>query len=171
MKKFIIAFLFAALTAGYAFPRQRAAAPNLNIRKMVMEDSVINFYVTRFQKQAEVSDETFGKIIPFLRQFVTDRFAITNRRQRALNQLRQMVQGGAASEDELKRAVHDFDAADAEFQANQEKFLANVDPLLNPRQQARLRLFQVQADNQMRTMLDNVQQANRQNAQRANQPN
>jgi len=178
MRKFIIAFLFAALPANSALARPRQNQPyragkqaaNVPTRRLIMEDSVIAFYVNQFQKQTGVTDETFVKIIPFVRQFVQDRLDITNRKQRALNQLRLTVQNANASDDDLRRAVHDYDAADHDFQANQEKFLANVDPLLNPRQQARLRLIQVQADNQMRKMLDNLQQTNRPNPAPANPP-
>ena len=107
-----------------------------------------------------MSSEVFGKILPFLQQFVQDRFQISQRRTRALNQLRQAIQRGD-SEDDLKRLVHDFDSADSDFQSNQEKFLSNVDPLLDAKQQAKLRIFQVMADNRMRQILTNVQNANR----------
>ena len=130
------------------------------IPRRVLQDAVLGFYVGQFQKQAEVSSEVFAKILPFLQQFVQDRFEISQRRTRALNQLRQAVQRGSSDED-LKRAVHDFDAADADFQSNQEKFLSNVDPLLDAKQQAKLRIFQVMADNRMRQMLTSVQNANR----------
>jgi hypothetical protein len=81
---------------------------------------------------------------------------ISQRRTRALNQLREAIQRGG-SEDDLKRLIRDFDAADADYQSNQEKFLANVDPLLDTRQQAKLRIFQVTADNRMRQILTRVQ--------------
>ena len=172
MRKFIIAFLLAALPAASALarpqqnqPNPAAKAPAVPTRRLIMQDAVITFYVNQFQKQTGVTNETFGTIIGFVRQFVQDRLDITNRKQRALNQLRQTVQNPNASEEELRRVVHDYDAADHDFQANQEKFLANVDPLLTPRQQARFRQIQIQADNQMKRMLDNLQQVNQ-----ANQP-
>ena len=180
MRKLFLVFLLASLPAAYALPRpqqnqQNQAAkrgPGLNQRRMVMVDSVISFYVTRFPKQVDVSDETFVKILPFLRQFVQDRFDITMRRDRALSQLRQTLQRSNATEDELKRVAHDFDAAEKDIQANQEKFLANVDSLLTPKQQAGLRVFQVQIDNQMRQMLNVIQMGNRPaiSTQRANPP-
>jgi hypothetical protein len=142
-----------------AFSQQKPA-PQRGIPQRVLQDAVLGFYVTEFQKQAEVSSEVFGKILPFLQQFVQDRFQISQRRTRALNQLRQAIQRGDSEED-LKRLVHDFDSADADFQSNQEKFLSNVDPLLDARQQAKLRIFQVMADNRMRQILTNVQNANR----------
>jgi hypothetical protein len=141
-------------------PQQPKQQPRTVIPRRVLQDAVLGFYVGQFHKQAEVSPEVFAKILPFLQQFVEDRFEISQRRTRALNQLRQAVQRGS-SEDDLKRAIHDFDSADADFQSNQERFLSNVDPLLDAKQQAKLRIFQVMADNRMRQILTSVQNANR----------
>jgi len=164
MRRLLSGLLLLGLAATLAFPQQKALPDGSKkgnaIPRRVLQDAVIGFYVTEFQKQAEVSPEVFAKILPFLQQFVTDRFQISQRRTRALNQLRQAVQRGA-SEDDLKRAIHDFDSADADFQSNQEKFLGNVDPLLDTRQQAKLRIFQVMADNRMRQILTSVQNPNR----------
>ena len=166
MKRIFAMLLLVVLTGSPAFPRpreQRADAPKRAtnpIPRRVLQDAVLGFYVSQFQQQAEVSSEVLAKILPFLQQFVQDRFDISQRRTRALNQLRQAVQRGAPDED-LKRAVRDFDAADADFQSSQEKFLGNVDPLLDARQQAKLRIFQVMADNRMRQLLTNVQNQNR----------
>ena len=155
------------LAGTLAFSQQKNLQPNNAVRpqrnaipRRVLQDAVLGFYVSQFQQQAEVSPEVFGKILPFLQQFIQDRFEISQRRTRALNQLRQAIQRGG-SEEELKHLIHDFDAADADVQANQEKFLSNVDPLLNARQQAKLRLFQVLADNRMRQMVTSVQNPNR----------
>jgi hypothetical protein len=160
MIKRLIALVLAILAGTLAFSQQKAPTQRAAIPRRVLQDAVLGFYISEFQKQAELSPEVFGKILPFLQQFVQDRFEISQRRTRALNQLRQAVQRGAPDED-LKRLVHDFDSADADFQANQEKFLSNVDPLLEPKQQAKLRIFQVMADNRMRQMLTSVQNANR----------
>jgi len=156
MKKLVAAFVALEIATAIAFPQQKGQQRPAR----VLQDAVLGFYISQFQQQTEVSTETFAKILPFLQQFVQDRFEISQRRTRALNQLRRAVQDGA-SEDELKRAIRDFDAADSDFQSNQEKFLGNVDPLLDARQQAKLRIFQVIADNRMRQLLTNVRNPNR----------
>ena len=156
MKTLVAAFVALELAAALAFPQQKGQPRPAR----VLQDAVLGFYISQFQQQTEVSTETFAMILPFLQQFVQDRFEISQRRTRALNQLRRAVQGGG-SEDELKRAIRDFDAADADFQSNQEKFLSNVDPLLDARQQAKLRIFQVIADNRMRQLLTNLRNPNR----------
>jgi hypothetical protein len=163
MKRLVIILMLASLPSAYAFPRQQnrqqkaqpnnrpAAAP-----RRLMPDLVLAFYINRFQQQVEVSDEVFGRIVPLIRQFVQERFEISQRRTRALNQLRQANARGASDED-IKRAIREFDGADADFQVNQEKFLGNVDPLLTAPQQARLRLFQILADTRMRQLVDEIQ--------------
>ncbi len=163
MKRIILGLLFVTLSSSMVFPLPRQQKQNLrkNVlpRRTIAEGAVLAYYVKEFQPQAEVSPEVFAKVQPFLEQFIQDRFESSQRRTRALNQLRQGIQRGAP-EDELKKLVRDFDSADAEFQANQEKFLNNVDPLLNTRQQAKLRIFQVLADTYMRQVVNSLQNAN-----------
>jgi hypothetical protein len=138
--------------------RQRANAP--------LQDVVLGFYISQFQQVAEVSDEVFAKILPFLREFVQDRFQISARRTRSLNQIRQSMNRGGSDED-LKQLIRELDSADADGQANQEKFLARVDPLLNTRQQAKVRIFQAMSDQRIRQMLDRIQNGGQgQNPQR-----
>jgi hypothetical protein len=131
------------------------------VRRSVAEDAVYAFYARQFQQAVEVRGEVLSKVLSFVDGFVHDRFELTQRRTRALNQLRQAVRGGATDE-EYSRRVQEFDSADAEFQANQERFLKNVDPLLTPRQQAVVRMVQIMADNRIREALETVQNPNQQ---------
>lgn len=148
---------------------QPAVRPNAvvrpAVRRSLVEDAVFRFYIKQFQDDADVTPEVLGKIVPFLDQFLHDRFDISQRHNRALNQLRQAIRSNG-SDEEFKRLVREIDAADAEFQANHEKFLNNVDPLLNALQQAKVRVLQNVADNRIRQMLDEVQNppAQRQNS-------
>jgi hypothetical protein len=180
MKKMIIILALLAAPGAYAGPRrllrQQGTAQSLQpgnrpnaVRRPPVRDAMLFFYVNNFQKQADVSPEVYAKIIPFMEEFVQNRLDISQRRTRALNQIRQAINRGAG-DDELTRLAHEVDAADVEAQKNQEKFLNNVDPLLTPKQQARLRLFQVTADNQIRQYLDTVQNSNRGRAQQPPAP-
>jgi exonuclease VII large subunit len=158
MKKLLMAFLLVILLSPPAFSQrnpQRLRGQNAAPRPAI-EDVVLGYYVSQFQQVADVSDELFAKVLPFLRQFIQDRFEITNRRRRALNQLQTFVQQNDADE-EIKRAIREIDKTDADLQSNQEKFLSNVDPFLNTRQQAKVRMFQVMSDQRIRQMLDRIQ--------------
>jgi hypothetical protein len=63
------------------------------------------------------------------------------------------------SDEEIKGMIRELDKADADGMANQERFLTNVDPLLDTRQQAKVRIFQATSDQRIRQMLDRIQNA------------
>jgi hypothetical protein len=175
MKRLLVVLLFLSLPNVYAQPQQRprqgveqnklrpADRPRAAGRRALLEEAVYAFYVEQVQQQAELSPDVFVKVLPFVRQFIRDRFEIGDRRSRAVSQLRQAILAGG-SEADLRPAIRELDAADADFQSNQAKFLSNVDPLLNARQQAKLRLIQVAADNRIRQALQNAQNPARENA-------
>jgi hypothetical protein len=167
MKRIAIAvLLLTAIPSLYGGPRQLRAQRQQNLqdglrpkaaaRRSLVEEAVFNFYVRQFQQDTEMRPEVFVKILPFVDRFLQDRFEISRRRTRTLNQLREAINANS-SEDELRRLVRELDAADADFQVNQEKFFNNVDPLLNVRQQAKIRVLQNRADNQIRQALNAVQ--------------
>jgi hypothetical protein len=174
MKKLIIILPLLVATGTYGESRralrlQNRAGQNLAnrpnaLRGPVMRDAMLFFYVQQIQKQLELSPEVYEKILPPMTDFVQNRLDISQRRTRAITQIRQAINRGAG-DDELTRLAHAVDAADVEAQNNQDKFLSSVDPLLTPKQQARLRLFQVNADNQLRQYLNTVQNSNRGRAQ------
>jgi hypothetical protein len=146
--------------------RQPDAPPTVRPRANApLQDAILGFYISQFQQVAQVSDEVFARIMPHLREFVQERFEISARRTRALNQLRQTVNRNGSDED-LKRMIRELDQADADGQVNQERFLTNVDPLLNTQQQAKVRVFQATSDQRIRQMLDRIQNAG-QNLQQA----
>jgi hypothetical protein len=149
-----------------AAPRPNAVRPA--VRRSLLQNDIYAFYVKQFQQAGEVSPDVIPKILPFLDQYLDERFQIAERRTRALNQLRQAINRNG-TDDEFKRFSRELDEADAEFLANHEKFLRNVDPLLTPRQQARVRMLQNQADNRLRQMLEALQNPSGP-ARRANAP-
>ncbi len=168
MRKLAAVFLLVILSSTIALSKQdgarrlepRGKAANRAAaqagRTPAIEDAVLGYYISQFPQVAEVGDDVFVKVLPHLRQFVRERFEISQRRNRALNAIRNMVQS-ADSEEDLKRLIREFDKADADIQANQEKFLANVDPLLSTHQQAKARLFLMMADNRIRQILNQIQ--------------
>jgi hypothetical protein len=139
-------------------PGLRPNAVRPAVRRSLAQDAVYGFYVRQFQRDPELGADA-AKVLPFLDEFLQDRFEISARRTRALNQLNQAM-SQESNEEELKRLTKEIDAADTESQANHEKFLNSVDPLLNPRQQARIRVLLNRSDNQIRQTLEAMQNAN-----------
>jgi hypothetical protein len=131
-------------------PQQRAQTPSL-------EETVVDFYVAEFHKVVNVTPEVFVKAAPIIKDFIRTRFDISARRQETLRQLRMLVNRANSTEEDMKRAIRDLDKADADIHENQERFLSSIDPLLNTRQQGRVRIFQQMADQKMRQMLNQIQ--------------
>src|SRR5437867_13058273 len=127
MNKLVTAFLFAVLLSPAAFSQrnQQRPADRKAVPRQPIEDVVLGFYISQFQQVADVSDEVFTKVLPFLRQFIQNRFEITNRRRRGLNELETLVQRSDTDE-EIRRVIQDIDAADSDLQGNQKKFISNI---------------------------------------------
>ena len=178
MRKMAVAACLSVFLAAPAFAQQRG--PRQQLRPPVRDgappprgaqtppvlDMVEGFYVSQLPRMVEVSDEQFVKILPVLRQSLRERFEISTRRTRAMNQLRQAAESGASDED-LTRLVREMDRADSDVQANRERFLASVDPQLTPRQQARLRMALIMIEQRVGNM---IQRANNANANRQPAP-
>jgi len=144
-----------------------------NVARRANNPLLMGLYMTQLRRVTEGNTEVFAKISPFLEQFVEERLEISQRRVRSLQQLRQAVNNNGA-EAELNRLMREIAAADSDFQANQERFFNSVDPQLNVRQQARIRLMMEMTDNQVRQLLEAAQNPNQQqqrpNVQRQQQP-
>jgi hypothetical protein len=169
IKNTAIALLLLMLSSAAGFAQQqklrdpgKKQLPRVNPRRAAIEEIVLAFYINQFPQVAEVSDEVFVKVLPFLREFIQDRFETSNRRRRALNQLRMITERGGTDE-EIRRWIGELDSADGEIQVNQQRFLSNVDPLLNTRQQAKLRMYLDVSDQRIRRMITDLQNPGRQN--------
>src|SRR5262249_21466360 len=121
-----------------------------------VEDSVLIFYLTEFQKAVNANQTLFPKVLPFIKEFIQNRFEISARRLDTLEQLRMLSQRANSNDEEIKRAIREYDQAETDMQTNQERFLSNVEPLLNIRQQSRVRLFLRNADRQTHQLLNSI---------------
>jgi hypothetical protein len=147
--KLASAFLLLVLSSVNGLTQPRSQTPRL-------EETVLTFYVGEFQRLVNVNPDVWAKTYPLLREFIQARFELSARRQEALQQLQMAVQRPKSNDDDIKKAIRDFDKADADIQANQQRFLSNVEPLLTPRQQGRVRIFQQRADQRIRQMLNSL---------------
>jgi hypothetical protein len=168
MRKVALVLALIALTNGTAFsqaqqklrdlPRGQQPARRQNIppRRAALQEIIVNYYVSQFRQSAELSDEVFLKVMPFLEGFVRNRLEITERRRIALNQLRMALDSGSP-DDDIRRLNGELSEADVQIHTNQQEFMKNVDPLLNVRQQGRLRILLDMTDQQVRKMIISIQ--------------
>lgn len=168
MKKLFIAACLVSLVAVPAFTQSRPLRQQLRPPardgarggQTPILDMVEGFYVSQLPAMTELSDEQLVKILPVLRQTLRERFEISARRNRTVAELRQLAERGG-SDEEMTRLVRELDKADVEVQTSREKFLAAVDPLLTPRQQARLRVSLIGIEQRVGNMIQRAANANR----------
>ena len=149
MKKSAIAVALALLSSASVLAQQRQTPPKI-------EDAVTTFYVGEFQRVVNVNPDVFVKALPIIREFIQTRFEISMRRQETFQELRMLINNSKSTDQEIKQAIRDLEKADADIQANQDRFLSSIDPLLTTRQQGRVRVFQQVADQRMRQMLNSI---------------
>jgi hypothetical protein len=149
MKEAAMAVALAVLSSTSVFPQQRQQSPTI-------EDSVADFYVSEFQRAVNVNLDVYIKAKPLIKEFIQTRFSISARRQDMTMQLRIVLNNPKSTDQEIKQAIRDLDKVDSDMQANQDRFLSNIDPLLTTRQQGRVRLFLQNTDQKIRQMLNSV---------------
>lgn len=148
MKKFVNAFVLLILANGLSVSAQR--------QPLKIAGDVLEFYVAEFHSVVKTNPDQFTKVRSVIKDYIENRFDISARRLELLQQLRMLVQRANSADEEILRVTSEFDKADADLQANQVKFLNTVAPLLNPRQQARVRIFQQMADRRLVQMINSA---------------
>jgi hypothetical protein len=149
MKGLLNAFVFLILTCGADISAQGP-------QPLRIEADVLDFYVAEFHSVVKTNPDQFTKVRSVIKDYIENRFEISARRLEIMQQLRMLVQRTNSTDEEILRVTSEFDKADADLQANQVKFLSTVAPLLNPRQQARVRIFQQMADRRLLQMINSA---------------
>ncbi len=124
-----------------------------------IQDVVEGFYVSRFQRDLELDDNQFAKVLPALRESLQKRTELGRQRTRALTAMRQALRNGASDEEILER-IREVDATDVELRAVQQRLLREVDPILTPSQRARLRIIQPNLDQRIRNLIERSRNPN-----------
>jgi len=149
MKGLLNAFFFLILTSGADISAQGP-------QPLRIEADVLDFYVAEFHSVVKTNPDQFTKVRSVIKDYIENRFEISARRLEIMQQLRMLVQRTNSTDEEILRVTSEFDKADADLQANQVKFLSTVAPMLNPRQQARVRIFQQMADRRLLQMINSA---------------
>ena len=132
---------------------RRGVAPGVVGAGLPIQDMIEGLYVSGMQEQLDLDDEQFVRILPLLRQSLQERNQLGQRRNRALNALRQAL-GEGTSEEELARLSEIVDESEVALRTIQENLLRGVDPELSTRQRARFRITQPNLENRIRTLIE-----------------
>jgi len=182
----VILVVLATMSAVPAHAKLRQARQNLRPRPDIVQpkrpavavaDAVDTLYLKRIKPFVELTDDQYQKVVPSLMNWLSEKRATANRRARLMNQIRQATNRGTlpnsdapVDEETFSMLVRELDKADADAFASQEKFVRAVDPLLSPRQRARLRFFQNTMERQILEMIESNRPAQQPPAPADNPP-
>lgn len=164
-------FLVAMFAAASPLAAQRRATPppggNPNAPAVSPQefDQLFNSFVAmQAQQDLQLSDEQYGQFVVRLRALQDTRRRAQNQRNRVFGELRRLVQagnrgGGTPADDALiKDQLKSLDDLETRSAAEIRQAQANLDQLLDPRQQARFRLLEERVERQKIDLLMRVRQ-------------
>lgn len=129
------------------------ARPRDDIFKMI--DAYI---VSNLQESLSLSDEQFVKLLPLVKRLQTERRGLTQRRIRALGELRRLFDSGSATDVRVTDLLKELKAVEAEEPATLRRNMAAIDAALTPVQQAKYRVLEVEVERRIRELLNQIRQ-------------
>jgi hypothetical protein len=178
LRVLLVAGLCGVATTPVLAQRRPTPTPGANPNQPAVSpqefDQLFNSFVAmQAQQELQLSDDQYGQFVVRLRALQDARRRAQNQRNRVFGELRRLVQAGArgggapADESLIKDQLKSLEDVDTRSAAEIKQAQANLDQLLDVRQQARFRLLEERVERQKVDLLTRVRQgAGRQGAAR-----
>lgn len=134
-----------------AQPPGAEGRPREDIGKMI--DAYI---ISNLQEGLGLSDEQFVKLLPLVKRLQTDRRQLAQRRQRTVMELRRLLQSGSATDARVSELLRELKAVESEEPAAIRRDRDALDAVLNPVQQAKYRIMEVELERRLRELMNQV---------------
>lgn len=118
-----------------------------------VQDMVEGFYISRLQKELELSDTQFSKILKPVRESLRRRTNLSRQRFLAVRAVRKALSENATDE-KIMEHIQAIDTAELRLRNVQSQLLQKIDPALTPVQRAHLRIIQMNLERRIRNMID-----------------
>jgi hypothetical protein len=158
-------------------PPPGAAGPNVpqGVSPDEFDQLFNSFVLMQAQQELRLRDDQYGPFATRLRNLQMVRRRAQVQRMRVIGELRRLTQGdvdgGGVDENQVREQLHALDEIETRTAADVRQAQANLDQLLDVRQQARFRLLEERVDRQKVDLLGRVRQAGRQGGARNPNPN
>jgi hypothetical protein len=119
------------------------------------------YLVSNLQEGLALSDDQFTRLLPLVKRLQRDRRAASQRRMKALQELRRVMEAGGASEGHVGDLLREVKAAESEGPATVRRDMDAIDAVLDPVQQAKYRLLEVEVERKLRGLMAEMRGQNR----------
>lgn len=114
------------------------------------------YIVSNLQESLGLTDEQFVKLLPLVKRLQTDRRSWVHRRHQTLRQLRRLLRSGSATEAQVTDLLRELKAIEAEEPARTHQNVQAIDAVLNPIQQAKFRVLEVEVEQKIRQLMSDL---------------
>jgi hypothetical protein len=119
------------------------------------------YIVSNLQESVGLTDEQFVKVLPLVKRLQGDRRELAEKRRGALRDLRDLMQAGSATEAKVAERLREVKALELEEVDRLRRNLEAVDAVLDPVQQAKFRIMQIEVEQKIRELMQEVRQRRR----------
>jgi len=111
------------------------------------------YFVSNLQESLGLTDEQFVRLLPMVKRLQNDRRQLAQRRQRALQEMRKLLQSGTATEGRLEDLLRELKAVESEQPTVVRRDLEAIDGVLTPVQQAKYRILELEVERKIRDVM------------------
>jgi hypothetical protein len=111
------------------------------------------YFVSNLQESLGLTDEQFVRLLPMVKRLQNDRRQLAQRRQRALQEMRKLLESGTATEGRLEELLRELKAVEGEQPAVVRRDLEAIDAVLTPVQQAKYRILELEVERKIRDVM------------------
>jgi hypothetical protein len=111
------------------------------------------YFVSNLQESLGLTDDQFVRLLPMVRRLQNDRRQYAQRRQRALQEMRKLLQSGGATEGRIEELLREVKAADSDEAPALRRDREAIDAVLSPVQQAKFRILELEVERKIREMM------------------
>jgi hypothetical protein len=150
----IILFLGVAAAAA-----QESSHPSATEGRRPREEAfrMIDAYlVSNLQESLGLTDDQFVRVLPMVKRLQNDRRQHAQRRQRALHEMRRVLQAGGATEGRVEELLRDVKAVETDGPATIRRDLEAIDGVLSPLQQAKYRILELEVERKIREIMNQM---------------
>ena len=112
------------------------------------------YIVSNLQESLALTDDQFVKVLPLVKRLQTERREMIQRRQRAIRELRRLLQSGTATEAQVADLLREAKTVEAEEPVRTRKNLEAIDATLTPLQQAKFRVLEEEVAQKIRELMN-----------------
>jgi Spy/CpxP family protein refolding chaperone len=156
LRSLVAAVVLVGLAAAPALAQGKGRRGRDDVFKMI--DAYV---LSNIQESLELTDDQYLKILPLVKRLQNDRREFGQRRMKAMQELRRLLEAGAATELRVGELLKEIKTVEVEEPGAIRRDREAIDAVLTPVQQAKFRILEIEVDRRIRDVMTRMRQQQR----------